>query len=326
MVGHELNEGDTGNTAGVRSGAHSSRQGEQKAHDSISMDITMKNPSLFGATQPMNMLNSIASFNHAFKPTLSAQIQIDLDNAFKQLNGAFSRSQALGFAMAPSLQNQIIEQMRTSQSRLLEQIIADTGKSILSLSNLEFTPQIGKMLALDKTWAETRHSSHAIRALDGMAFQNLRVIQMHSAEVLRRTLADLQRLSLAGRPLDLIEDVADRYAHDHASRQLDHDQNPTRLNSPIDLHDIAEMSPVEISNHSLGPFQRIVLLWIISEIASRMIVDQFGAELIEMLAAYVHLLVQLAFESNVIQSDILSPTTTESLLAEAGASTLPVTS
>lgn len=290
MADHELNEGDAGNATGVQSGAHSSRQGEQKAHGSSSMDITMRNPALFGAAQSMSMLNSIASFNHAFKPTLSAQIQIDLDNAFKQITDAFNRSQTLGFALDPSFQNQMSEQLRTSQSRLLEQITADVGKSILS--SLDFTPQIGKMLALDKTWVEARPSSHAIRALDGMALQNRRVIQMHSAEVLRRTLTDLQRLSLAGRPLDLIEDVDNKHAHDHAGRQLDRDQNSVQLNSPNDMHDAAEVSSVEISSHSLQPFQRIVLLWIISEIASRIIVDQLGVELIEVLAAYVRLLVQ----------------------------------
>ena len=323
MADHEINEGDAKDTADVRSGAHSSRQGEQKAHGSASMDVTMRNPSLLAATQPMSMFNSIASFNHAFKPTLSAQIQIDMDNAFKQLNGAFSRSQALGFATVPSLQNQMIEQLRTSQSHLLEQIVADVGKS--SLSSLEFTHQIRKMLALDKSWAEARPSNHAMRALSGMALQNRRVIQMHSAEVLRRTLTDLQRLSLAGRPLDLIEDVENKHANDHAGRQLDRDQDSVRLNSPSDMHDATELSPVEISSHSVQPFQRIALLWIISEIASRMIVDQLGPELIEVLAAYVRLLVQLAFENNVIQSDILSSTTTESLLVKAEVSTLLVT-
>lgn len=323
MANHEPNEGNAGNTVGVRSGTHSSRQGEQKAHGSASMDITMRNPSLFAATQPMNVLNAIASFNHAFKPTLSAHIQIDLDNAFKQLNSTFSRSQALGFAMVPSLQNQMIEQLRTSQSRLLERIVADVGKS--NLSSSEFAPQIRKMLALDKSWAEARPSNHAIRAFDGMALQNRRAIQMHSAEVLRRTLTDLQRLSLAGRPLDLIEDVENKHASDHAGRQLDRDQDLFRLNSPSDMHDTTEMSSVEISSHSLQPFQRIALLWIISEIASCIIVDQLGAELIEVLAAYVRLLVQLAFEGNVIQSDILSPTTTESLLVKAEVSTLSIT-
>lgn len=323
MADHELNEGDAKDTAGVRSGAHSIRQEEPNQHNSISMDITMRIPSLFGAIQPTNMSNSIASLDHALKQNLSAQIRIDLGNFTKQINDAISRPKALGFALGPSFQNQMIEQLRTSQSRLLEQIIADAEKSISP--SLKFTPQIGKMLAFDKTWAEVRLSSHAMRALDGLALQNRRVIQMHSAEVLRRTLTDLQRLSLAGRPLDLIEDVENKHANDHTGRQLDRDQDSVRLNSPSDMHDATELSPVEISSHSVQPFQRIALLWIISEIASRMIVDQLGTELIEVLAAYVRLLVQLAFENNVIQSDILSSTTTESLLVKAEVSTLLVT-
>ena len=311
MADHELSEGDAGDTADVRSGAHSSRQGEQKTHGSMSMDFMMRNPSLFGVMQPTSMRN------------LGAQIQIDLANTIKQIDGTISRPQALGFAMGPSLQNQMIEQLRTSQSRLLRQISADIEKSISS--SLESALQIGKMPALDKTWAEARPLSHVIRALDDMAFQNLRVIQMHSAEVLRRNLTDLQQLPLDVQLLDLVGGIEDKHAYDRAGQQLERDQDLVRSSPSTDIYDATEMASVEIPSHSLQPFQRAVLLYIISEIAWRMIVDQIAPELIEVLAAYVRLLMQLAFEGNVIQSDILSPTITETLLVEAEASTLSIT-